>query len=119
MDTLIRELVDNEFEENKDWLISDGKLWVSPETNLFIVEDDALDELLVNVWDPQAGPGTTFSKPAQTYYYAWKNNEKRATLHKRELVVLARGAMNSALVKFIDNGQQEIISRNALRKVKI
>ena len=49
------------------------------------------------------------------YYFAWKNNPKRATLYKRELKVLARGAMNSALVEF-ENGQREVISRNALRR---
>lgn len=32
--------------------------------------------------------------------------------------VLARGKMNSALVEF-ENGTREIISRNALRKVKV
>jgi hypothetical protein len=51
------------------------------------------------------------------YYFAWKNNSKRAELYLRKCRVLARGAMNSALVEF-ENGQREIISRNALRKVK-
>ena len=51
-----------------------------------------------------------------THYYAWKNNEKRATLYKRHLQIIARGKMNSALVEF-ENGQREIISRNALRKL--
>jgi len=50
------------------------------------------------------------------YYYAWKNNEKRETLFRRRLRVIARGSMNSALVEF-ENGQREIISRNAIRKV--
>ncbi len=49
------------------------------------------------------------------YYYAWKNNSKRATLYHRHCRVLARGKMNSALVEF-ENGQKEIISRNALRR---
>jgi hypothetical protein len=56
-------------------------------------------------------------KPTFPYTYAWKNNEKRATLHGRALRVLARGAMNSALVEF-ENGQREVISRNALRRRK-
>ena len=51
------------------------------------------------------------------YRYAWKNNPKRATLYNRRLRVLARGAMNSTLVEFA-NGQREIISRNAIRKLK-
>lgn len=50
------------------------------------------------------------------YYYAWRNNEKRATLYKRHLRVIARGKMNSALVEF-ENGQREIISRSSLRKL--
>lgn len=53
-----------------------------------------------------------------TYRYAWKNNSKRATLFSRRCRVLVRGKMNSALVEFVDDGQREIISRNALRKVK-
>lgn len=49
------------------------------------------------------------------YYYAWKNNEKRETLYRRRCRVLVRSCANSALVEFED-GQKEIISRNALRK---
>ena len=51
------------------------------------------------------------------YIYRWGNNEKRATLQHRTCRVLARGTMNSALVEF-ENGQREVISRNALRKEK-
>ena len=50
------------------------------------------------------------------YYFPWKNNSKRKTLYKRKFKVLARGKMNSCLVEFV-NGQREIISRNAIRKV--
>lgn len=52
------------------------------------------------------------------YVYRWANNEKRATLRGRVCRVIARGAQNSALVEFVDGGQREVISRNALRKVK-
>ena len=51
------------------------------------------------------------------YVYSWKNNEKRAALHGRECVVIHRGRPNSALVEFTDDGQREVISRNALRKI--
>lgn len=50
------------------------------------------------------------------YIYRWGNNEKRASLKGRRCRVLARGSMNSALIEFCDNGQREIVSRNALRK---
>lgn len=50
------------------------------------------------------------------YYYTWKNNPKRVTLYKRLFRIITRGAMNSALVEF-ENGQREVISRNAIRKV--
>jgi len=50
------------------------------------------------------------------YIYSWGNNEKRATLKGRTCIVLARGTMNSCMVQFLDNGQMECISRNALRK---
>ncbi len=51
----------------------------------------------------------------QWYIYRWRNNEKRQMLYGRRCRVLARGAMNSALVEFED-GQREIVSRNALRR---
>lgn len=50
------------------------------------------------------------------YRYTWGNNAKRATMKGRTCRVLARGAMNSALIEFED-GQREVVSRNALRKV--
>jgi hypothetical protein len=49
------------------------------------------------------------------YYYAWKNNNKRLTLYLRHCRVLVRGNMNSCLIEF-ENGQQEIVSRNAIKK---
>jgi len=49
------------------------------------------------------------------YIYCWQNNEKRASLKGRRCRVLVRGSLNSALVEF-ENGQREIISRNALRR---
>lgn len=52
------------------------------------------------------------------YRYHFKNNPKRALMKDRECRVLARGGMNSALVEFTDNGQREVTSRNALRRVK-
>ena len=55
---------------------------------------------------------------AVTYLYVWGNNSKRETLCGRECRVLYRGKPNSAKVEFLDNGQIEIISRNALRRAK-
>ena len=54
-----------------------------------------------------------------TFWAAWVGEfgNKRAELYGKRLRVLARGAMNSALVEF-ENGQREIISRNAIRKVQ-
>lgn len=50
------------------------------------------------------------------YVYGWKNNSKRVTLYGRRFRVIHRGRQNSALVEF-ENGQREVISRNAIRKV--
>lgn len=50
------------------------------------------------------------------YIYRWGNNSKRATLKGHKCKVVARGALNSCLIEFED-GQREIISRNALRRV--
>jgi len=49
------------------------------------------------------------------YYYAWKNNSKRATLYRRRLRIVARLRFNSVVVEF-ENGQRECVSRNALRR---
>jgi len=51
------------------------------------------------------------------YIYIWGNNPKRQTLKGRKCHILQRFTMNSALIEF-ENGQKEVISRNALRKVK-
>lgn len=51
------------------------------------------------------------------YRFTWGNNAKRATLKDRLCRVLCRGTMNSAMVEFIDTGQVEVISRNAIRRV--
>jgi hypothetical protein len=51
------------------------------------------------------------------YVYVWGNNEKRVTLRGRRCRVVTRGTLNSALVEF-EGGQREIISRNALRRVR-
>jgi len=54
----------------------------------------------------------------QFYAYGWGNNSKRATLKGRKCRILERMSMNSCIVEFVDDGQKEVISRNALRKVK-
>ena len=52
------------------------------------------------------------------YRYAWGNNSKRAQMKGRECVIIASMKMCSVLIEFVDNGQREITSRRALRKVK-
>lgn len=52
----------------------------------------------------------------QTHYYAWKNNEKRATMYKRECHIITRGARNSILIEFAD-GQRECVSRHSVRRL--
>ena len=51
------------------------------------------------------------------YRYAWGNNSKRAMMKGRKCKLLASGKMSSVLIEFIDNGQREITSRRALRRV--
>ncbi|MFA4986794.1 MAG: hypothetical protein WC712_09445 [Candidatus Brocadiia bacterium] len=51
------------------------------------------------------------------YIFMWGNNPKRATMKGRICRVLFRSrTMNSVKIEFLDNGQQEIVSRNALRR---
>jgi hypothetical protein len=51
------------------------------------------------------------------YVYRWKNNSRRLELYGRRCEVIARLKMNSAWVRF-ENGQEECVSRNALRRPK-
>ena len=61
----------------------------------------------------------TLQQNADTkYVYRWRNNEKRETLYGRVFRVIAWFKMNSCWVKFEDNGQEECISRNAIRRVR-
>jgi len=53
----------------------------------------------------------------QLYRYIWGNNEKRRNMNGRVCKVIARAKKNSCWIEFIDNGQQECVSRNSLRKV--
>ena len=50
------------------------------------------------------------------YRFCWGNNSKRETMKGRVCRVICRGAMNSAMIEFTDNGQREVVSRNALRR---
>jgi len=52
-----------------------------------------------------------------THVFVWGNNAKRATMCGRECRIVASGKMNSVLVEFA-NGQREVISRRALRRLK-
>jgi hypothetical protein len=47
--------------------------------------------------------------------FAWGNNPRTAELKGRRCVVLARGAMASVLVEFLDTGERVVTSRRALR----
>ena len=50
------------------------------------------------------------------YRFAWGNNPKRKTLKGRRCRVLGRMKKNSIVIEF-ENGQQEVVSRNSIRKV--
>jgi len=64
---------------------------------------------------PIAGDKPKPSAYEYPYIYTWGNNPKRATLKGRRCRVLYRLALNSCVAEF-ENGQKEIISRNALRR---
>lgn len=50
------------------------------------------------------------------YIYTWGNNDKRGSLKGRRCRLIRRLALNSCIVEF-ENGDREVISRNALKKV--
>jgi len=49
------------------------------------------------------------------YVYAWGNNERRAQLKGRQCIVVARGALGTILVRFLDTGEQVTTSHRAIR----
>ena len=60
------------------------------------------------------------TSPSINYIYAWgpRGNMPGAMSRKGQTCkVLARGAMNSALVEFEPDGYLAVVSRNALRRV--
>ena len=54
----------------------------------------------------------------KVYEYVWGNNEKRKTMKGRLCKIVKHLKMNSKLIEFFDNGQREVVSLNAIRKVK-
>ncbi len=50
-----------------------------------------------------------------TYAYSWGNNPKRAEMKGRRCRIVKRLKLNSALIQFLDDGQREVVSLNALR----
>lgn len=54
----------------------------------------------------------------QLYVYRWGTNKKQRTMKGRTCRVIARGKRNSCCIKFVDNGQMEIVSRFAVRKIE-
>ena len=52
----------------------------------------------------------------QLYTFRWGNNHIRKAMQGRVCRVIARGKMNSCCIQFVNNGQREIVSRNAIRK---
>ena len=52
------------------------------------------------------------------YTYRWANNPKRAGMKGRVCRVVRRLAFNSAVIEFVDTGQRDVVSRNALRRSK-
>lgn len=60
----------------------------------------------------------------QFYKYAWGNDKTVVGRHRlrfkgRICRVISRGAMNSCLIKFLDDGGLLNCSRNALRKAEM
>jgi hypothetical protein len=50
------------------------------------------------------------------YIYAWGNNEQRKRFQGRACRIVGRGAMNSRMIEFLDDGEKAVVSGNALRR---
>jgi len=62
-------------------------------------------------------PGPAPGRKNQLYSFGWGNNPKRADLKGRTCRVLAVGKRGSCMVRFMDTGEIEIVSRRALRRM--
>lgn len=66
------------------------------------------------------------STPRTLYVYRWRNNCKRLAMRGRLCTIVARAGysgqqgrrFNTRLARFVDNGQTEVVSGNALRKAE-
>lgn len=52
-----------------------------------------------------------------THYYAWRTEKNRKALFGRPCRILAASGRNSLLVEFTDDGQREVVSRRAVRRI--
>ncbi len=52
------------------------------------------------------------------YEYKWGNNPKRLEMKGRRCVLLKSLKMSSVIIQFTDNGQMEVTSSRALRRIK-
>lgn len=55
----------------------------------------------------------------KVYEYVWGNNEKRKTMKGRLCKIVEHLGFHSILIEFLDNGQREVISLNAIRKARV
>jgi len=67
-------------------------------------------------WDGAATAFKTGSVHEIPRVYVWHWRTKLPDRHGQQLIVLARGTMNSCLVEFLSDGFRVITSRNALRR---
>lgn len=51
------------------------------------------------------------------FTFVWGNNPRRAELKGRRCVIVAKGRMNTVLIRFLDTGEKVTTSRKALRPV--
>ena len=52
------------------------------------------------------------------YEYKWGNNPKRLEMKGRRCVLLKSLKMSSVIIQFADNGQIEVTSSRALKRIK-
>ena len=62
------------------------------------------------------GSGSPSGHGTPLYTYRWGNNPKRASLKGRRCAIMASGALGSCMIRFVDDGAIEIVSRRALAR---
>lgn len=92
---------------------TDPKKWLTELNKLIHI----CSKLFIITSDPSLSKGFSAIVMSRIYEYRWGNNPKRLEMKGRKCVLLKSLRMGSAIIQFVDNGQIDVTSSRALRRV--